>query len=186
MIFFGHLGITFLFVFIVFYFLKEDVDYRFVLVGAILPDLIDKPIGDYVFYSVFQNGRIFGHTLLFVLTLSMLGSYVTKKYRVNFAELLALGALLHIAEDQVWMAQGTLFWPLFGLEFPKYNLEDYAGYILYVLFHNPDAYVPEIIGIGILAAFAIHFKLYRYERLKAFLADGKLTSKARDRIIAPG
>jgi len=186
MIFLGHLGITLLFVFAVFYFLKEDVDYRFVLVGAVLPDLLDKPIGDYLFYSVFQNGRIFGHTLLFVFTLTMLGSYVTRKYKAGFVELLALGSLLHIAEDQVWMVQGTLFWPLLGLEFPRYYLEDYAGYILYVLTHNPDAYVPEIIGICILAAFAIYFKLYRYERLRAFLADGRLTSKAREKIVATG
>jgi inner membrane protein len=186
MLFFGHLGFTLLFVFIVFYFLKEDVDYRFVLVGAILPDLIDKPVGDYIFYSVFQNGRIFGHTLMFVFTLTLLGSYVTKKYKTGFVELLALGSLLHIAEDQVWRVQGTLFWPLLGLEFPKYNIEDYAGYILYVLTHNPDAYVPEIIGIGILAAFAIHYKLYRYERLRAFVTDGRLITKAGEKIMVTG
>ena len=186
MLFFGHLGITLLFVFIVFYFLKEDVDYRFVLVGAILPDLIDKPIGNYLLYSVFQNGRIFGHTLLFVFTLTLLGSYVTKKYKTGFVELLALGSLLHIAEDQLWKDPGTLFWPLLGLEFPKYELENYFGYILYVLTHNPDAYVPEIIGIGILAAFAIYFKLYRYERLREFMADGRLTNGAGEKIIATG
>ncbi len=180
MIFFGHLGVTLLFVFIVFYILKEDVDYRFVLLGAILPDLLDKPIGDFLFYSTFQNGRIFGHTLLFIFALTLLGSYVTKKYKTGFVELLALGALLHIAEDRMWVAKETLLWPLLGLEFPKTNTEDYLGYILYVIFHNPDAYVPEIIGLIILAAFAVYFKLYRYDRLKAFLFTGKLPQGSRE------
>jgi len=70
--------------------------------------------------------------------------------------------------------QRTLFWPLFGWEFPKFNLEDYAGYILYVLFHSPDAYVPELAGIAILAAFAVYFRLYKRENLKAFLHNGKI------------
>ncbi len=186
MIFFGHLGFTLLFVFVVFYLLKEDVDYRFVLAGAVLPDLLDKPIGDYLLYSVFQNGRIFGHTLLFVFALTLLGAYVTKKYRAGFVELLALGSLVHIALDRVWMVQGTLFWPLLGWEFPRYDLDNYFGYILYNLTHNPEAYVPEIIGIGILAAFAIYFKMYRYERLRAFLAGGRLTDRAGDKIVATG
>lgn len=174
MIFFGHLGITLLIVFIIFTILKENVDYRFVLVGAILPDILDKPIGDYIFYSIFQNGRIFGHTLLFVAAITLVGATVTRKYKVNFVELLALGSLFHIAEDQVWKVPGTLFWPIFGLEFPKFDLENYAGYIFYVLFHEPSAYVPEIIGITLLAGFVFYFKLYKPENIRAFRKDGRL------------
>jgi hypothetical protein len=110
-----------------------------------------------------------------VFALAGVGMYATKKYKTNFAELLALGSLMHIALDQVWRVQGTLFWPLFGLEFPKFNLEDYAGYIFYVLTHNPDAYVPEIIGIGILLTFIYYFKMYKPENIKAFLNNGRLT-----------
>jgi inner membrane protein len=179
MLFFGHLGITLLIVFVVFYFLKESMDYRFVMVGALLPDMLDKPIGDYILYSVFQNGRIFGHTLLFVFALTVVGAYVTKKYKANFVELLALGSLIHIAEDQVWKAPGTLFWPLFGLEFPKYDLENYMGQLLYALFHNPDAYVPEIIGITIFAVFFLYFRMYKPENIRAFITSGILYKQAR-------
>jgi membrane-bound metal-dependent hydrolase YbcI (DUF457 family) len=186
MIFFGHLGFTLLFVFVVFYFLKENVDYRLALLGAILPDLLDKPIGDYLFYSLFQNGRIFGHTLLFVFVLAAAGYYVNRKYAMGSAELLALGALLHITEDQMWAAPQTLLWPLLGWEFPKYDLENYAGYILYQLLHEPSAYVPEVIGVAILAAFVAYFKLYHYDRLKAFIADGELTGYSRGKVAVAG
>ncbi len=177
MIFFGHLGITLLFVFVVFYFLKENVDYRFVLVGAILPDLIDKPIGDYLLYSVFQNGRIFAHTLLFIALLTMIGWYADKKYGFSGILFLALGSMIHLALDQMWLTPGTLFWPLLGLEFPKLNLEDYAGYIWDVLLHEPSAYVPEIIGLSILLGFTYYFKMYKLENLKAFIGNGRLTVK---------
>lgn len=180
MIFFGHLGCTLLFVFVVFYFLKQKVDFRFVLIGAILPDLIDKPIGDYLLYGVFQNGRIFAHTLLFIALLTLLGMYLDKKYKFIGIELLALGAMMHLAEDQMWLTPQTLFWPLFGWEFPKLNLEDYAGYIWNALLHDPQAYVPEVIGIVILAGFFLYFRMYRLENLGAFMTQGRLGSEIKD------
>ncbi len=174
MLVFGHLGFTLLFAFIVFSLLKEKVDYRFILVGALLPDLLDKPIGEYIFYSTFQNGRIFGHTMLFVFMLAGVGMLLNERYRAGAVEALALGSLLHIAEDRVWLTQGTLFWPLLGWEFPRYGIEDYAGYILYVIFHEPSAYVPEILGIIILAAFILRFRLYKPEKARLFLSKGTL------------
>ncbi|AFD00749.1 putative membrane-bound metal-dependent hydrolase (DUF457) [Methanocella conradii HZ254] len=158
MLVFGHLGITLLFAFIVFSSLKEKLDYRFVLAGAPLP----------------QNGRIFGHTMLFALALAGMGMYLNKRRGIGAVEALALGSLLHIAEDQMWLAQGTLFWPLLGWEFPKYDIENYAGYIIYALLHEPRAYVPEILGIAILATFILYFKLYRPERIRLFISRGSL------------
>jgi len=177
MIFFGHLGITLLIVFVIFTLLKQNIDYRFVLVGAVLPDIIDKPIGDYLLYSVFQNGRIFAHTLLFIAVLTLVGLWVEKKYRTNVVEILAMGAVFHLAEDQLWLNPGTLFWPMLGWEFPKLYLEDYAGHIWDTLLHNPQAYVPEIIGITIIIGFIAYFRLYKVENLKAFLKSGKLEVK---------
>lgn len=177
MIFFGHLGLTLLFVFVVFYLLREKVDYRFVLVGAILPDLIDKPIGHYIFYSVFQNGRIFAHTLLFIAVLTLIGYYVAKKYKFIGVEFLALGAMMHLAEDQMWLSPETLFWPLFGWQFPKLDIENYAGYIWHVLFTDPSAYVPEIAGLAVLIGFTYYFKMYQPERLKSFIMNGQLSTQ---------
>jgi hypothetical protein len=186
MIFFGHLGITLLFVFLVFYYLKIEADYRFVLVGAILPDIIDKPIGDYLFYSDFQNGRLFAHTLLFVAVLTTIGWYADKKYHFSGILLLALGSVVHLVLDQMWLTPGTLFWPLFGWQFEKYNdLGDYAGYIWDQLMHNPQAYVPEVIGFLILVGFFIHFRLYKRENFIKFLKDGKLSTKKTIKATAP-
>jgi len=45
----------------------KKINYLFVALGAILPDLIDKPIGRILLGESVANGRLFGHTLLFVL-----------------------------------------------------------------------------------------------------------------------
>lgn len=187
MIFFGHIGITLLPVFLIFTFLfKEKIDYRFLVIGAILPDLIDKPIGHYLFYSTFHNGRIFAHTVLFIILLTMLAVYVERKYRFMGISIIALGAIFHIAEDQIWNTPVTALWPLLGGEFPKLDLQDYAGYIWDVLLHDPNAYVPEIIGLTIIAGFIWRFGLYRPERVKVFLKTGRLsyTAKAIEKAIA--
>jgi membrane-bound metal-dependent hydrolase YbcI (DUF457 family) len=179
MIFFGHIGITLLLGFIIFRFLKEKIDYRFLLVGAILPDLIDKPIGHYIFNSVFHNGRIFAHTILFILLLVVIAAYLERKYRFTGVSVLALGAMAHLAEDQIWRSPGTALWPLMGWEFPKLDLQDYAGYIWDVLLHDPNAYVPEIIGLAIIAGFVWRFELYRPERVMAFVKTGLLSREKK-------
>jgi inner membrane protein len=173
MIFFGHIGITLLFAYLIFSIFKEKIDYRFLIVGAILPDLIDKPIGQYIFVSTFDNGRIFGHTILFVLLLTMIALYVERKYRFLGISVLALGTLMHQTEDQMWMSPFTSLWPTMGGQFPKLDLQDYAGYILDELFHEPSAYVPEIIGLAIIAGFVYRFRLYRPDTIKAFLKTGR-------------
>jgi hypothetical protein len=72
---FGHLGITLGIAFILFQFVlprigirPKKINYLFIAIGAILPDLIDKPIGRILLGESVANGRLFGHTLLFVLT----------------------------------------------------------------------------------------------------------------------
>lgn len=184
MIFFGHIGITIAFVFLVFLFLREKVDYRFVIVGSILPDLIDKPLGQIILYSVFQNGRIISHTLLFIAVLTLIGIYVEKRYRSTAVEFLALGALMHLVLDQMWNTPQTLFWPLLGWAFPKEDLSGYIGYLLDELLHRPDVYVPEVIGFFIVIAFIYYNRLYQYEPLKAFILNGTLGNKQKSVIAA--
>jgi hypothetical protein len=179
MIFFGHIGITLLLAFLIFMFLKEKIDYRFLLVGAILPDLIDKPLGQYIFFDTFHNGRIFAHTILFVLLLVTVAVFLERKYRFTGVSVLALGAIAHIAEDEIWRTPGTALWPLLGWQFPKLDMLDYAGYIWDVLLHEPRAYVPEIVGLVIIAGFVWRFELYRPERVKAFLKTGRLSQKVK-------
>ena len=39
--------------------LLSRIDLRLLLIGSLLPDIVDKPIGTVLFRSTFENGRIF-------------------------------------------------------------------------------------------------------------------------------
>ncbi len=49
------------------------VDYRLILLGSLLPDTIDKPVGLLILRDFFSNGRIFGHSFLFSLLILAAG-----------------------------------------------------------------------------------------------------------------
>ncbi|MGB3458771.1 MAG: hypothetical protein WBB08_05650, partial [Halobacteriota archaeon] len=50
---------------------RPNLNYSFITLGAILPDLIDKQIGRILLGESVANVRLFGHTLLFVLLLKL-------------------------------------------------------------------------------------------------------------------
>lgn len=178
MILFGHIGFTLAFVFLVFLILKEDVDYRYVIAGSMLPDMIDKPIGHYLFKEIFSNGRIFGHTLLFILALLGLAYILNQKYNYSGFIFLTLGAVMHQVEDQMWLYTSTTLWPVFGIEFPRITIDDYGSYILERLFTVPEVYVPELIGLVLMIAFVVYYRLYTPSALKSFILDNEMSTRS--------
>jgi len=122
MLLFGHIGITLGVYFGLALFIPQlgtIIDPAYLVIGSLLPDLIDKPLGIVVFSSRIANGRIIGHTLVFSLTLLMIGLYLYDKTGDNKILTLAVGSILHLIEDQIWRAPRTFFWPLRGWRFRK-------------------------------------------------------------------
>jgi hypothetical protein len=136
------------------------MDLRVLVLGAVLPDLIDKPIGSVIFTSYFDTGRIYAHTLLFaaaVLTAVMLatrrGSAARKRWMA-----LPIGVLLHLLLDMPIDA-ATLWWPALGLEFPSFAEGALVDLIAYLL-KSPWVVLQEVMG----AAYLIY--LWRRARLQ--------------------
>ena len=164
MLLFGHIGITLGVFFGISYFaprLKTIIDPRYLVIGALLPDLIDKPLGDIVFASTISNGRMISHTLVFSLTLFVIGLYLYNKKSEIRVISLALGSFFHLMEDQMWKTPQTLFWPLLGWSFPK-NSIDHTGfkYLLALLnksFHLQfsESNIPEVLGMGVVIIFTL-------------------------------
>jgi hypothetical protein len=71
MLLFGHIGITLGVAWLIESKLKVKMDYRLIIIGSLLPDIIDKPVG--MILLPLNNGRVFGHTLLFILILLLIG-----------------------------------------------------------------------------------------------------------------
>lgn len=177
MIFFGHLGLTTL-AFKAYEKVYSDkkeitpVDYRFVLAGAILPDIIDKPIGAFFFRGIFHNSRIFAHTLLFTAILLITGVYYYHKHKNNNLLTTGISCLVHLVLDSMWLYPGILFWPYFGLKFPERAEGDWVKSAFMRLISDPGYFVPEFIGFAIIAYYFI--KLLRNRQIKKFLRNGKL------------
>jgi len=129
MLLFGHLGVTLGIFFGLSIFvprLRTIINPRYLAVGALLPDLIDKPIGEIIFASTFANGRIFAHTLVFSLLLFLAGLYLYDKRKDIRGLSLTSGSFLHIFEDLIPSHPDIFFWPLFGWSFSR-GSRDYVG-----------------------------------------------------------
>jgi hypothetical protein len=91
-------------------------DYRFVALGAVLPDIIDKPLAWWFLEGRVEDDHLFAHTLLFALVLALPGLYFAR--RGNPALLsLAFGVFTHLLCDPVLREPHTMFWPLGGTMF---------------------------------------------------------------------
>lgn len=116
----------------------------FLALGSMLPDIIDKPLGQ-IFFGTPAMGRTFAHTLLFLLILLSL-AYSMRNIMVAS---ISLGVLIHLALDFMWANPVTLFWPVLG-NFPVVPYLDTVSYIDSLLneLHNPAVLVPEMVGLS--------------------------------------
>ncbi len=151
---------------------KGMLDVRFWLLGSILPDVIDKPIGHYLFSQTFyNNGRIFSHTLLFFILLLGAGLCIGIAKKGMWLLALSFGVFMHLVLDSMWENPETLFWPVFGYGFPRSGDYDFLWSIFQELLHYyPSDYIPELIGLLIVGWFI--WKLIRNKRIVSFLRKG--------------
>jgi len=148
MLLFGHIGITLGIAWLTEEKLKVRIDYRLILIGSLLPDIIDKPVG--MILLPIKNGRMFGHTLLFIFILLLIGLKYRKSLCLSFA------SLLHLLEDEIWNEPETLFWPLLG-DFPAKEYGSFYKYVeKMVSGYTPSLshiFISEVIGFIIILAF---------------------------------
>ena len=97
------------------------IDFRWVAVGALLPDVIDKPLAragiDALSYDQ-TAGHSIGHTLLVSLAVLAAGSLLASRGEARLLWL-GLGCATHLLVDPVVAYPGVLLWPLFGFDFPE-------------------------------------------------------------------
>ena len=100
-------------------FKDPKVDIRFLVLGAILPDLVDLTIGTVLFADRYSSGELWFHTLLLASTYMTLVLLLTRRGRRRRAFMaLGVGWLFHLLLDGLWTDPEILFWPFFGWEMP--------------------------------------------------------------------
>lgn len=98
-------------------FRDERMDLRFLLLGAVLPDIIDTPIG-LLFFESLQSVRLFTHSLVLAGLLMSWIVLATRRGRPRKRWMpIAIGVLIHLFLDAMWADPETLWWPILGLDF---------------------------------------------------------------------
>ena len=154
MLLFGHIGITLGIAWFAGSKLKVKMDYRLIVVGSLLPDIIDKPVG--MILLPLENGRVFGHTLLFILVLLLIGLKYRKSLFLSFA------SFFHLIEDEMWSEAETLLWPLLGFEFPAKEHANFYEYLERIVSEYAPSFshvfISEVVGLALILAFLMKHK----------------------------
>lgn len=142
------------------------IDYRLVLFGSILPDLIDKPLG----IVLGLETRIWAHTFLFLFAFLAL-SFVPGWRAIRF---IGFGAATHLLLDAIWRQPDVALYPIAGWAFPPAPFD--ASFWFDTLLRDPIVQAGEIIGAGILIGFFGGHRIRSWRALGAFLRHGTLPS----------
>jgi membrane-bound metal-dependent hydrolase YbcI (DUF457 family) len=108
-------------------------DYRMVVVGAVVPDLLDAPFG----------GARLAHTLLASVAVLALVMLATRGRRHTRRSLLAvpIGMFAHLIADAMWARTESFWWPFLGGDLagplpaldhglPVLLMEELAGFLI--------------------------------------------------------
>jgi inner membrane protein len=154
-------------------FRDPKVDVRFLVLGALLPDLIDLPLGTLVFADTVSSGQAWVHSLLApsLVTVAILLS--TRRGRRRRAWMaLAVGMFFHLLLDGMWTQTEVFLWPFFGA-IPEGPSPYWAGAWDRAL-GDPWRWVREFLGLAYLTALWISTGLADGARRRAVVKTGRL------------
>ena len=133
------------------------LDYRLVVVGALVPDAVDALTGTRVMHTVLASAA-----LLAVVMVATRGARHARRHLLA----LPIGTFLHLVFDGAWGRTEVFWWPLFGTSFGDERLPSVERGVLNVLL--------ELVGLAILVWFWRRFRLHEAPRRSMFLRSGRL------------
>ncbi|HUW65522.1 MAG TPA: metal-dependent hydrolase [Spirochaetia bacterium] len=135
----------------------NNVDFRLIILGSVLPDIIDKPFELFFPHLGLGTGRGMAHTLIFNFLLVGIGWYLYRRGRPGFLYM-ALTSTGHLVLDRMWDMPAVLLWPFMGVHFPPVGLPGVVQVHVWwrQLFADPRVWVPEVIGGAIWVGFAVN------------------------------
>jgi membrane-bound metal-dependent hydrolase YbcI (DUF457 family) len=123
-------------------------------IGAVLPDLIDKPLGFIVLAGTVNSGRLWFHSILILAAVLVPGLIVWKYRGSPVLVAAALGIASHQFLDTMWRQPVIWFYPLLGPVRGKMP-PDYLFVLLRREFYNPLEW---ILGAIIVIAFVFFLR----------------------------
>ncbi|MPZ52374.1 MAG: hypothetical protein GEU79_06505 [Acidimicrobiia bacterium] len=153
-------------------FQDPKVDVRFLVVGALVPDVVDL-ITVSVFGS-FASGEIYAHSLI-VPTVYLAAVLILTRRGRNRRAWVALGVgwLFHLLVDAMWTNQAIFFWPFFGWEMPT-SAEPFWPAAVERAFSDPLRWILEAVGIAYLIYVWRAADLNEADTRRQLLRDGRI------------
>lgn len=141
-------------------FRDTNMDYRLVMLGAVLPDAVDV---------LFGGARLL-HSLSFSVVLLVVVMLATRGRRPLRRRLLAvpIGTFVHLLLDGMWARTAVFWWPFFGTSFEGTALPSVDRGVALVV-------VQEVIGVVVLWWLIGRWELYEPGPRREFLRTGRLT-----------
>jgi len=96
----------------------------FAAFGALLPDIIDKPLGHLLLAGTVDSGRIFFHGIAVLAIVRLFGFFLLQQKRIWSGIALALGILSHQLLDTMWDTPVNWWYPFLG-PYPAGYYPDY-------------------------------------------------------------
>ncbi len=155
------------------------IDYRAVIVGAMLPDIVDKPLGLWIAPDLVDRSlRSVAHGLLFGLVVLGIGGLLLVAGRRPRVLLMSVASLGHLILDRVWRNPSIFLWPALGWDFAV----EYPGLGEWASGHLADLVnfftdYPELLGFLAIVAFTA--QILRPGNLRRFLTTGVAVSTPR-------
>jgi membrane-bound metal-dependent hydrolase YbcI (DUF457 family) len=126
------------------------MDLRWVMVGSLLPDVIDKPIGSVFFHQFFEAHRLFAHALVFPIIMLLGVLVVTRRGTGRKAWMgIVIGTLFHLVLDGAWSQPEAFWWPFFGWGFPI-QADSAIGALVTATLTDPWIWAGEALGLAYL------------------------------------
>ena len=103
---------------------RRRIDYRWILLGAVLPDVVDATLVGLA--GLGAAGRGPAHSLLAPSLIAAAVVVALRGPRRQAVFGLAVGWLAHLVADGMWQAPKTFLWPAFGGAFSTAPPEPYS------------------------------------------------------------
>ena len=159
--------------------LVDSLDDRAIAFGALLPDILDKPLGLILAGDLVGNStRNVGHTLIFAIALIAAAWMAASALKRAWPIALALASAGHLALDEMWRRAETLFWPLAGWLFPQREDVSVGEWTESMLASAPHKLLDPIEMVGLAVIVYLVAKALWTRRVKTYLMTGRMSGGA--------
>lgn len=151
---------------------RARIDYRWILVGATAPDIVDGILSLAVYDG--GSGRGVAHSILAVVAVAVSILLIARGTTRLSMFGLAVGWILHLVGDGMWGSPETFLWPAFGTDFSATPSEPYSWDLFVDPLEHLGTWGGELLGLFVLLYLGAAFELGDKARRARFFRDGRL------------